>query len=102
MPTASRPGDGRRDRPGRPADPRRHATSASGLVHEATAQLLAALEHAVAAAAARSINDTGARKSAAALRDARLALDLAITAAGHTLAAREVPVGELHPPDEAG
>jgi hypothetical protein len=67
-----------------------HATSASGLVHEATAPLLAVLENCVAAAAAQGINDTGARRTAAALLDARIALDLAIIAAGRALTDRDV------------
>ncbi|MFC5995347.1 hypothetical protein ACFQE5_14120 [Pseudonocardia hispaniensis] len=71
---------------------RHHATSAAGLVHDATAPLLAALEGAVSAAAARGINDTGARRIADALREARIALDFAIVAAGHALADREMPV----------
>jgi hypothetical protein len=71
------------------AEPRDFATSTAGLVHRATAPLLRALEDAVAAAAAQGINDTGARKSADQLRDARIALDLAVTAAGRTLADRE-------------
>jgi hypothetical protein len=78
-------------------DSRRHATSVSGIVHEATAQLLAALESAVDAALAQGSNDTGARKTAAALRDARFALDFAVTAAGRALADRDV-----HIPVDAG
>ena len=74
------------------AEPRNHATSASGLVHEATGRLLAALEGAAATAAAQGINDTGARRAAAELVDARIALDLAITAAGRTLADRVVDI----------
>ena len=77
--------------PGR-AEPRDFATSTAGLVHRATAPLLHALEDAVATAAAQGINDTGARKSADQLRDARIALDLAVTAAGRTLADREHPI----------
>jgi len=68
------------------------ATSTAGLVHRATAPLLAALEDAIAAAAAQGVNDTGARRTADALRDARIALDIAITSAGRTLADREVGV----------
>jgi hypothetical protein len=59
------------------------------LVHRATAPLLRALEDAVATAAAQGRNDTGARRSADQLRDARIALDLAVIAAGRTLADRE-------------
>ena len=66
------------------------ATSTASLVHGATAPLLRALEDAVAAAAAEGVNDTGARRTADALRDARIALDIAITAAGRTLTDREV------------
>jgi len=77
--------------PGR-SEPRDFATSTAGLVHRATAPLLHALEDAVATAAAQGINDTGARKSADQLRDARIALDLAVTAAGRTLADREHPI----------
>jgi hypothetical protein len=71
------------------AEPRDFATSTAGLVHRATAPLLRALEDAVATAAAQGRNDTGARKSADQLRDARIALDLAVIAAGRTLADRE-------------
>ena len=69
---------------------RHHATRASALVHEATAPLLAVLENCVAAAAGQGINDTGARRTAEALLDARIALDLAITAAGRAVADRDV------------
>jgi hypothetical protein len=74
------------------AEARHFATSTAGLVHRATAPLLVALEEAVAAAAAEGVNDTGARKTADALRDARIALDIAITAAGRSLADRELPI----------
>ena len=40
-------------------------------------------------------NDIGARTAAEALRDARIALDIAITAAGRALADREVPLRTL-------
>ena len=69
---------------------RHHATRASALVHEVTAPLLAVLESCVAAAAVQGINDTGARRTADALLDARVALDLAIAAAGRALADRDV------------
>jgi hypothetical protein len=94
LPTAGRIGAGRSGSAhltGR-AEPRHDATNAAGLVHEATAPLLAALEGAVATAAAQGINDTGARRTAAALLEARTALDLAITAAGRALADREVHI----------
>jgi hypothetical protein len=74
------------------AEPRHFATSAAGRVHNSTAPLLGALEDAVATAAAQGINDTGARRAANELRDARIALDLAIVAAGRTLADREVRI----------
>jgi hypothetical protein len=74
------------------AEARHVATSTAGLVHRATAPLLAALEDAIAAAAAQGVNDTGARRTADALRDARIALDIAVTAAGRTLADREIGV----------
>ena len=72
--------------------PRHLATNAAVLVHHETAPLLCALEDAVAAAAAQGINDTGARTAADELRDARIALDFAITAAGRALADREVRI----------
>jgi hypothetical protein len=74
------------------AEPRHLATSAAVLVHCETAPLLSALEDAVADAAAQGVRDTGARKAADDLRDARIALDFAITAAGRALADREVRV----------
>ena len=74
------------------SEPRDFATSAAGLVHGATAPLLRALEAAVADAAVEGVNDTGTRKAADALRDARIVLDLAVTAAGRALADREIPV----------
>ena len=74
------------------AEPRHLATTAAVLVHWETALLLGALEDAVAAAAARGVKDTGARKAADELRDARIALDFAITAAGRALADREVRI----------
>ncbi|HXV93573.1 MAG TPA: hypothetical protein VD813_09770, partial [Pseudonocardia sp.] len=60
--------------------------------------LLAALDAAVAAAAARGINDTGARTAAEALWDARIALDFAVTAAGRALADRDVHLPRAVPP----
>jgi hypothetical protein len=74
------------------AEPRHLATNAAVLVHQETAPLLRALEDAVAAAAAQGINDTGARRAADELRDARLALDSAITTAGRALTDREVRI----------
>jgi hypothetical protein len=71
------------------AEPRDFATSAAGLVHRATSPLLRALEDAVATAAAQGLNDTGARQAADRLRDACIALDIAVIAAGRTLADRE-------------
>ena len=74
------------------AEPRHLATNVAGLVHHETAALLGALENAVPAAAAEGINATGARRAADELRDARIALDFAITAAGRALADREVRI----------
>ena len=71
---------------------RRCAADAAALVHDATAPLLSALEDAVRAAAERGTNDTGARRAAAALCDARIALDLAVSRAGRALADREILV----------
>ena len=73
-------------------EPRHLATNAAVLVHCETAPLLSALEDAVADAAAQGVKDTGARKAADDLRDARIALDFAITAAGRALADREVRI----------
>jgi hypothetical protein len=94
LPTAGqvRPGARASAHSGGWAGVRHHTTRASGLVHEATAPLLAELESCVAAAAVEGINDTGARRTAAALLDARIALDLAIAAAGRALADRDVHV----------
>jgi CubicO group peptidase (beta-lactamase class C family) len=100
LPTARRNGAIPCAHPASLANSRHHATSASGLVHEATAPLLAALADAVAAAAAQGINDTGARETAAALRDARIALNVAIIAAGRALADREVHI-QVDPPTAA-
>ena len=73
-------------------EPRHFSGRAAGLVHDATAPLLSALLEAVAEAAAEGINDTGARTVAELLRDARFALDSAITTAGRTLADREASI----------
>jgi hypothetical protein len=75
------------------AEPRRYASNAAGLVHDATTPLLRALEDAVSSAAAEGTNDTGARTMANLLRDAHIALHLAITAAGTALADREIRIG---------
>jgi hypothetical protein len=81
------------DRSGTGAVPARgSAADVAGLVHDATAPLLSALEHAVRAAADRGTNDTGARRAADALCEARIVLDLAITRAGRVLADREILV----------
>lgn len=85
LPLADRSGTG-------PVPARGSATDVAGLVHDATAPLLSALQDAVRAAADRGTNDTGARRAADALCDARIALDLAITRAGHALADREILV----------
>ena len=77
------------------SDPRQFATNAATRVHHVTAPLLEALTDAVRSAAAEGTNDIGARTTAEALRDARIALDIAITAAGRALADREVPLHTL-------
>jgi hypothetical protein len=77
------------------SDPRQFATNAATRVHHVTEPLLDALANAVRSAAAQGANDTGARTAAEALRDARIALDIAITAAGRALADREVPLRTL-------
>jgi hypothetical protein len=74
------------------ADPRHFATNAAGIVHDVTGRLLNALTETMASAGARSVNDTGARRTADTLRDARIALDIALTAAGRALADREVRI----------
>ena len=74
---------------------RRYATNAASRVHELTSPLLDALTDTVRSAGARGVNDTGARQAADTLRDARIALDIAITAAGRALAERDVPVRTL-------
>jgi hypothetical protein len=79
-------------RDGRAGTPRDEAAGIARSVHNTTAPLLAALEGAVSAAAADGANDTGARRVADALRDARIALDLAVLAAGRALADREVHI----------
>jgi hypothetical protein len=77
------------------SDPRQFATNAATRVHHLTAPLLGALTDAVMSAAAQGVNDIGARTTAEALRDARIVLDIAITAAGRALAYREVPLRTL-------
>jgi hypothetical protein len=77
------------------SDPRQFATDAATRVHHVTEPLLDALANAVRSAAVQGSNDIGARTTAEALRDARIALDLAITAAGRALADREVPLRTL-------
>lgn len=91
LPTATRIGTDSEPRTRVPGgvEARDFATSTAGLVDRATAPLLRALEDALAIAVAQGMNDTGARKSADQLRDARIALDIAITAAGRALADRE-------------
>jgi hypothetical protein len=74
---------------------RRYATNAASRVHELTAPLLAALTDIVRSASTRGVNDTGARQAADTLRDARIALDIAIRAAGRALAERDVPIRTL-------
>jgi hypothetical protein len=74
---------------------RRFATNAASRVHDVTAPLLDALTDTVRSAGARGVNDTGARQAADALRDARIALDIAVTAAGRALAERDIPIRTL-------
>jgi hypothetical protein len=92
LPSASRRPAGADGRLTEWTDPCHFARSASGLVHDAIGPLMSALTDAIAAAADRGVNDTGARMIADALRDARIAIDTAITTAGRTLADREIRI----------
>jgi hypothetical protein len=58
-------------------------------IAEATQLLLSALNAAIDDSARVGITDTGARRAAAALVDARIAVHQAVTAAGRALADRE-------------
>jgi hypothetical protein len=70
-------------------------------IDTAIQHLLGALSAAAEDASRLGTNDTGARRAAAALLDARIAVHQAITAAGRVLADRErtvdVPGGRLTP-----
>jgi hypothetical protein len=74
------------------ADPLRYATGVNRQIAEATQLLLSALNAAIADTASLGTSDTGARRAAAALLDARIAVHQAVTAAGRALADRERPV----------
>jgi hypothetical protein len=71
------------------SEPRLYAMGASRQIAEATQLLLSALNAAVDDAARAGSTDTGARRAAAALLDARIAVLQAVTTAGRTLADRE-------------
>jgi hypothetical protein len=87
------------------ADPLRYAMGANRQIAEATQLLLSALNAAVDDAARLGTTDTGARRAAAALLDARIAVHQAVTAAGGALADREravdVPAGGVATPNAA-
>lgn len=72
-----------------PSEPRSFAMSANQQIDAAIQHLLSALNAAADDAARAGATDTGARRAAAALLDARIAVHQAITAAGRTLADRE-------------
>ncbi|TQM37033.1 hypothetical protein [Pseudonocardia cypriaca] len=71
------------------SEPRLYAMGASRQIVEATQLLLSALNAAVDDAARLGSTDTGARRAAAALLDARIAVLQAVTTAGRALADRE-------------
>jgi hypothetical protein len=71
------------------SEPRSYATYANQQIDAAVQHLLSALNAAAADAARVGATDTGARRAAAALVDARIAVHQAITAAGRALADRE-------------
>jgi hypothetical protein len=83
-----------------PSEPRSFATSANQQIDAAIQHLLSALNAAAEDAAGAGATDTGARRAAAALLDARIAVHQAITAAGRALADRErtVDVPGVHVP----
>jgi hypothetical protein len=87
------------------ADPLNYAMGANRQIAEATQLLLSALNAAVDDAARLGTTDTGARRAAAALLDARIAVHQAVTAAGGALADREravdVPAGGVATPNAA-
>jgi hypothetical protein len=71
------------------SEPRVFATGAGRHIAEATQLLLSALNGAVDDAARAGTTDTGARRAAAELVDARVAVLQAIAAAGRVLSDRE-------------
>jgi hypothetical protein len=71
------------------SEPRLFATGAGRQIAEATQLLLSALNCAVDDAARGGTTDTGARRAAAELLDARIAVLQAVAAAGRVLADRE-------------
>jgi hypothetical protein len=71
------------------SEPRLFATGACRQIAEATQLLLSALNRAVDDAARAGTTDTGARRAAAELLDARIAVLQAVAAAGRVLADRE-------------
>jgi hypothetical protein len=87
------------------AEPLSYAMGANRQIDEATQRLLGALNAAVDDAARAGTADTGARRAAAALLDARIAVHQAVSAAGQALADRErtvdVPAAGVSAPDAA-
>jgi hypothetical protein len=77
--------------PGLPSssEPHSFAMNTNQQIDAAIQHLLDALEAAAADATRLGATDTGARRAAAALLDARIAVHQAITAAGRALADRE-------------
>jgi hypothetical protein len=71
------------------SDPHSFAMSANQQIDAAIQHLLSALDTAAEDAIRLGTTDTGARRAAAALLDARIAVHQAITAAGRALADRE-------------
>jgi hypothetical protein len=81
-------------------EPRTFAMSANQQIDTAIQHLLSALNAAADDATRLGATDSGARRAAAALLDARIAVHQAITAAGRALADRERTVdvpGVRHP-----
>jgi hypothetical protein len=70
-------------------EPRCYATGANRQIDALTRLLLEALHATIDEAARLGATDTGARRAAAALVDARIAVHQAVTAAGRVLADRE-------------
>ncbi|GAA5120536.1 hypothetical protein [Pseudonocardia adelaidensis] len=89
------------DDPAAASEPRRYAMCANQQIDAAIQHLLAALNAAADDAGRSGTTDTGARRAAAALVDARIAVHQAVTAAGRVLADRErtvdVPGARLAP-----